>query len=549
VIYLWDAASGRKVHVLEGQKLSRGWSPLAFTPDGTTLAFGGDGRLHLWDVGTWKHDLSPYWNDGEVGTVAFSPDGRLMAAGDTKTIQVIDRLANRRLHTFRGERTIVNLKFSPDGKTLVATTDGFDPKLRVWDVATGEEQAARSGPGTFRFGLSFHPGGRLVATTAAFDSMVRIWDVTPSGKEVRTFDLRGLAAFRVDFSPEGRYLAAGLGDGNVAIWRLAEGPQGAAGGNSAAQPEPTPNKPVELKPTRTLLRHTSGVRSLACSPDGKVLASGGLDRNIFLWDTKTWKGRGPLEGHASDVADLAFSPDGSRLASVTSGKETCSIRLWDVATGRPDGTRGDPSSGMWAVAFSPDGKTLACGGFDRELRLLDAATGTRRVVIPDVATFHLRALSFSPDGRQIATGGSGPTRLWETATGKEILTMKKLPQNLCPTFLPGGMGLAGWTWQDGRVTLCDLPSGKVRASWRAHPQTIEGLAVSPDGRFLASFGGDGMARVWSTADQTEVATLRGHEGMIHAAVFAPDGTWLATAGHGDRSVRLWDLPAVCRVAR
>ena len=79
--------------------------------------------------------------------------------------------------------------------------------------------------------------------------------------------------------------------------------------------EPAPVYPVVLTPSHTLMQHTKGVRTLAISQDGKVLASGGLDRHIYLWDTKTWKARGPLKGHPGDVTTVAFSPDGTRLAS------------------------------------------------------------------------------------------------------------------------------------------------------------------------------------------------------------------------------------------
>jgi WD40 repeat protein len=116
-----------------------------------------------------------------------------------------------------------------------------------------------------------------------------------------------------------------------------------------------------------------------------------------------------------------------------------------------------------------------------------------------------------------------------------------------PMFLLGGQGLAGWTYSDGRVTLCDLPSGKVRADWPAHRHTIEGLAVSRDGRFLASIGDDGMARVWSTADQSEVAPCVGHKGAIHSVAFSPDGTRLVTGGKDDSSIHIWELPEICRV--
>jgi WD40 repeat protein len=217
---LWDVARSRMLHNLAGH-VRRG-SALAFTPDGRTLAAGSGGRLNLWDVKTGKREESPVWNDGPVFTVAFSSDGRLLACGDTKTIQVIDRVAGRRLHAFRGERMFTNLAFSPDGKILAGTTAGIDPQLRLWDMATGEEQAARATPGFSLIGLSFHPGGRLVATTTFLhDPKVHLWDVTPSGKEVRAYEFAGRQPRRLAFSPEGRYLAVGLHDGAIAIVRVA----------------------------------------------------------------------------------------------------------------------------------------------------------------------------------------------------------------------------------------------------------------------------------------------------------------------------------------
>lgn len=128
-------------------------------------------------------------------------------------------------------------------------------------------------------------------------------------------------------------------------------------------------------------------------------------------------------------------------------------------------------------------------------------------------------------------------------------TEQTLPTDMNPTFVPGRNEIAGWTYLAGRVTLCELPSGRVRAAWRAHPRELEGLAVSPDGRFLASTGKEGLARIWSTADQTEVAVLIGHEGGVYSAVFSPDGKRLVTGGSEGFTIRLWDLPAVCHVVK
>jgi WD40 repeat protein len=178
---------------------------------------------------------------------------------------------------------------------------------------------------------------------------------------------------------------------------------------------------------------------------------------------------------------------------------------------------------------------------DNQLNFWDIATGQRET-IDKICAVHVRGLSISPNGKLIASGGSGPTRLWDLATHKEVPS--HLPADLCPIFLPpGGAEIAGWDHLKGSVSICNLASGKVR-SWRAHPGKIEGLAVSPDGRFLASVGTEGMGYVWSVADATAVATLRGHLGRIGDVAFTPDGKHLATAGLDDHSVRIWDLTAV-----
>ena len=301
--------------------------------------------------------------------------------------------------------------------------------------------------------------------------------------------------------------------------------------------------PLELHPSRILREHQGAVLALALSPDGKTLASGGADRSILLWDTTTWKSRGPLLGHPGDVMGLAFTRDGAKLASVCSSPDTCAIRLWDVATAQPAGVLGGESLSMFCLSCSSDGQTWACGGHDLKLHMFDVATGRERLVIPTDVSRHVRALSFSADGRQIVCGGSGPTRIWDTRTGEEVPMQIRLPDELNPTFLPDG-SVAGWLYYFGRITHCSVPSGEILAAWQTNPGILEGMASSPDGRMLASLGPDGAAKIWATLDQRQLASLVGHKGNVYVGAFSPDGKKLFTGGLDDRTIQEWDLTPV-----
>ncbi|MGE3808236.1 MAG: WD40 repeat domain-containing serine/threonine protein kinase [Gemmataceae bacterium] len=295
--------------------------------------------------------------------------------------------------------------------------------------------------------------------------------------------------------------------------------------------------PARLEPALTFTGHAGKVLSLAVSPDSSLVASGSEDDTILLWDPKAGKARPTLRGHPGDVFGLAFAPDGRTLASSTSASDECEIRLWDVATATPKQQLGGANHGLFSVAYSPDGKYLAGAGFDRVINVYDPGSGKRLHSIPMVIEKFVRVLSVAGD--RAATGGNRSARVWDIPSGKEIPS--NLPPALGPTFLPGGKRVAGWIYAEGRIVLCDVPSGENMLSWRAHAGTIEGLAVSPDGRFLVSAGSDG-AVIWSSKDGRELTRLVGHRGKVYSVAFAPDMSFVATGGADDNTVRIWTLP-------
>jgi WD40 repeat protein len=223
-IRLSDAATGRLV-----QELSIGPAPapvpLAFSPDGETLAAGGaSGGVNLWVVKTWQPKEPLRWHVGFVHAVAFSPDGRWLASGGLdRSVQLIDRASGTRVHTFRGGGLVTCLAFGPDSLTLAAAFDGPGPPVRQWALTTRTERTVTGVTGRVS-GLALHPQGDQIATGSP-GGTARLWEASPGADRSRVFDFRHTApAGAVAFSPSGRHLAVGLGNGLVAILRTRPAP-------------------------------------------------------------------------------------------------------------------------------------------------------------------------------------------------------------------------------------------------------------------------------------------------------------------------------------
>jgi len=166
----------------------------------------------------------------------------------------------------------------------------------------------------------------------------------------------------------------------------------------------------EVRERNRLETHSSSVRSVSFSPDGKTLASGNDDKTIKLWDITTGKEIRTLQGHSSWVWSVSFSPDGKTLAS-GSGDKT--IKLWDITTGREILTLKGHSSSVLSVSFSPDGKTLASGSGDKTIKLWDITTGREILTLQGHSSW-VWSVSFSPDGKTLASGSGDKTViLWD----------------------------------------------------------------------------------------------------------------------------------------
>jgi RNA polymerase sigma factor (sigma-70 family) len=298
--------------------------------------------------GGWRERVMLTNPGGQVQSVAFTPDGKLLATAavdgvlalwDTGTGRQVLKLDGR-----QGER-LNSAAFSPDGKVL-ATGDGQPGQpgaVRLWDVATGKEVAALRDPADRVRSVAFSPDGRVVAAGSS-DGTVRLWDVrTAREHDVLRGNLGPVSG--VAFSPDGKRLASaggeegrpGAGPGELKLWDVTTGK------------------------VLAVCRSDGGtVTGVAFSPDGRVLATSGAAGAVRLWDAATGKELRRLVGLTGSVQRVVFSPDGKVLAS---GGSDGTVRLWDVATGKEVSTISAPPRGfVGALAFSPDGRLLAVGG-------------------------------------------------------------------------------------------------------------------------------------------------------------------------------------------
>lgn len=520
---------------------------VAYSPaGGLALSAADDGMIFAWntDSGETIAQMQDEGN-GDINAIAIRKDGTQALTGsdtgvltlwDLTTFQVMGRMSEKHGQSINA---VAFAPSPPDGLPQTALSAATNNTLVLWDMATLTPLRRLSGhTGTIN-DVAYLPTDANVAASSGNDRRIIFWNLATGSpiQSISTPTPDNASASTIDFSPDGRLLAAGqVSNGLLHVWTLVPSSSQMLAESRAVVGEP-----------RQYLGHSAEIgnriRDVSFSPDGTRLASGSSDGQINFWEATSGRLLRTFSGHTDEIRSLSFNPDGTRLMS-GSGDNT--LRMWDVQSSAIVRDYVGHEKGIVQGMFMPNGRVVLSGGFDTTLRLWDAATGRTFQEFRD-HTGRILSMDVTEDGRYIISSADDRTiRVWDVATGVSVATELQDEALREVRLLPGdqqffSVSRDGLTlWDFATLTLLSTP---IYTDPDSTFLDLYAVDVSDDGAFVAAGGTDSLVRVWDVASGELLARLEGHEFGIRDLDFDPTGEYIVSGGlRGEVIVWDWDAP-------
>jgi WD40 repeat protein/serine/threonine protein kinase len=456
-VNIWEAVTGELLHNFQRE------SPIyavAWSPDGEKLAFCGEGddagSVNL--VNAHTGEMIRRMNKNEVFSIAWGPYGKLLATASwNKELGIWDVASGQLLQARKGHKgAVVRVGWDPTESRIA--TASYDETVKIWNVDTKTPLQTLRGHVSSVISLQWNWNGTLLASASPTE--IRVWEMksVPVATQSLEWNASSIRPFAI--SPNVHHVITTNNDQSLSVWAVETGKQihtismkGHAGLEKlSANQRPRESELVRWnpdtleiawadreaavhiwntttdEPVRSLIGHTSRLRQLAWSQDGRRLASGDYECIVRIWD-----GPSGREEHVIRVNDnpdtqvygvesLAWSNHGRMLAS---GTRDGRVKIWDTSTGEKlrslEGH--SPNQGIWTVAWSPDDKRLASGGWDSIVRIWDVESGSELWSLQGHIA-QIGSLAWTADGKRLASESADETvRIWDVDLGREIMVL------------------------------------------------------------------------------------------------------------------------------